>query len=387
MILHIHMQDYTIIGGGIAGLYANYLLQNQKKEGLLLEKNQTVFGRVREHDFHGTKIKCAAGIGVPENKTLVKLLKKLKMPVKVLDTENKDLRTPPFDMGKAIRTVKKEYKKMTKKDLLTLTSREILYKYFGTEFAEQFIRHSEFEDYLEGSFEYLMKYYPIGDLETGEYKMIPIDWTMMVERLSKPNIRTEYLVTKIEKKGKFFIINDEIETKEVIFAVTISTFDNIQTVGFKLPKLSDYVGSVPFSRVYAYYKNGYEMKDGYVLVNGVIDKIIKINKNVLMASYADSDKTLFWKNVKPLPDAERCKIVQEKLADDGYDFGKPDEIFMAVWSDGVHYIKPYGKYKQIDKLLDKLSKPCKGITIIGEMLSKKVGYVEGALQSVERALK
>jgi hypothetical protein len=96
---------------------------------------------------------------------------------------------------------------------------------------------------------------------------------------------------------------------------------------------------------------------------------------------------VFWGGVKKLPLEDQKKILKEKLGDVGFDFGTPDDIFIAHWSVGVHYIKPYGKFRTIDNLLDKLSKPCKGVYIVGEMLSTRVGYVEGALTSVTRALK
>ena len=379
------MLDYVIIGGGVAGLYANAKLAKKKKEGLLLEKNSDVFGRAREHDFHGTKVKCGAGIAVPGNKTLVKLLKKFGMSTKVnWSPAVVDKRLPPFDMKNAVKQIKKTYKKMTKKDLSTLTSRDILYKYFSKEFAEQVIHHSEFHDYLDGSFEYLFKYYNIDDLDNVAFGKIFVDWTMLVEKLKLPNIRTDYAVTKIEKKGKIFVINDEIETKEVIFAVTVSTIDAIKCIGFKMQVMSDFIGSTPFARVYAYYKDGYSLKDDYVMVDGVIDKIMKMNKNVLMASYADGANALFWKTVKMLSMTERRKIVRDELSKAGYDFGLPDDVFSAEWADGDHYVKPYkGTF---DKLLDKLSKPVKGVTIVGEMLSKRTGYVEGALLSVDRAM-
>jgi monoamine oxidase len=379
--------DYVIIGGGISGLYANTkLAKKKKKNGLLLEKNSDVIGRAREHDFHGTKVKCGAGICVPENKNLVKLLKKFGMSTKVVwSSAVVDKRLPPFDMKSAVKRIKSTYKKVTKKDLATLTAREILYKYFDEEFAGQFIHHSEFHDYLDGSFEYLFKYYDIDDLDNVAFGKIFVDWTALVEKLKLPNIRTDYAVTTIEKKDAIFVINGEIDAKEVIFAVTVSALDSIKCIGFKMPVMSDFIGSTPFSRVYAYYKDGYTMKDDYVMVDGVVDKIVKINKNVLMASYADGPNALFWKNVKGLPMIARRRIVRDELADIGYDFGLPDDVFSAEWTDGVHYVKPYkGTF---DKLLDKLSKPAKGVTIIGEMLSKRPGYVEGALSSVDRSLK
>jgi monoamine oxidase len=196
--------DYVIIGGGVAGLYANYLLTKKKQNCIVLEKNSTVSGRVREHDFHGTKLKCGAGIIVPENKSLVKLLKKLGMKVEFSPAGIKDLITPAFDMDVAVKKVKKVYKTMTKKDLLTLTAREILYKYFEKEFADNFILHSEFEDYLEGSFEYLMKYYPIADLDNQPFESMGGPWTELVDKLSLPNIKTDYTVNTVEKKGNTF---------------------------------------------------------------------------------------------------------------------------------------------------------------------------------------
>lgn len=376
--------DHVIIGGGVAGLYANYLLTKKKHKCIVLEKNSTVSGRVREHEFHGTKLKCAAAILVPENKSLVKLLKKLGMKVEFSPAGIKDLIVPAFDMNVAVKRVKKVYKTMTKKDILTLTSREILYKYFEKDFADNFILHSEFEDYLEGSFEYLMKYYPIADLDNQPFESMGGPWAELVDKLTLPNIKTDYEVKTIEKKGNVFLINGDIQTREVIFAVTITALENIKCTGFKLPDVSEYVGSTPFSRVYAYYKDGYTMKDGYVKTGGMVDKIIKINKNIVMASYADGPKAAFWGGVKKLPLDDQKKIVKEKLGDVGFDFGTPGDIFIAYWSAGVHYIKPYGKYKTIDNLLDKLSKPLKNVYIVGEMLSTRVGYVEGALTSVER---
>ena len=382
------VHDVAIIGGGIAGLYANYLLTKKKHKCIVLEKNSTVSGRVREHEFHGTKLKCGAGIVVPENKSLVKLLKKLGMKVEFSPAGIKDLITPAFDMGEAVKKVKKVYKKMTKKDLLTLTSREILYKYFEKDFADNFILHSEFGDYSESSFEYLMKYYPINDLDNQPFESMGGPWTELVDKLTLPNIKTNYEVSTVEKKGNIFWINGDIQAREVIFAVTITALENIKCVGFKLPDVSEYVGSTPFSRVYAYYKDGYTMKDGYVKTGRMVDKIIKINKNIVMASYADGPKAVFWGGVKKLPIDEQKKILEEKLEDVGFNFGTPDDIFIAAWTDGDHYIKPYGRrYKTIDNLLDKLSKPCKGVYIIGEMLSKRPGYVDGAIQSVERIFK
>ena len=48
--------DYIVIGGGIGGLYANFLL-NKKYNGILLEKSSYFGGRLLEEDFHNHNIK------------------------------------------------------------------------------------------------------------------------------------------------------------------------------------------------------------------------------------------------------------------------------------------------------------------------------------------
>ncbi|AGE55811.1 amino oxidase [Acanthocystis turfacea Chlorella virus MN0810.1] len=378
--------DYAIIGGGVAGLYANYKLA-KKGNGILLEKNSNAIGRMREHEFHGVKVKCGAGIGVPENKVLTRLLKKFGMPHKSVNSPAiVDLREPKFDMKSAVKEVKKVYKTMTKKDLSTLTAEEILYKYFPEEFAEQFIHHSEFNDYLDGSFEYLFKYYDIDDLDNASFPKIFVDWEKLAEHLRLPNITTGYTVETIEKKRDVFVVNNDIVAKQIILALTVDALDDIKYIGFTMPVYNEYIGSVPFARVYAYYEKGYKLNYGYAMVDGPLDKLVKINDKVLMASYADSKNALFWMLVKTLNKDGRRKIINDELKRIGFDFGMPDDVFSAEWKSGVHYFKPYPVDK-FEKLLDTLSKPRKNVFVIGEMLSKRQGYVEGALLSVDRVFK
>jgi len=52
----------------------------------------------------------------------------------------------------------------------------------------------------------------------------------------------------------------------------------------------------------------------------------------------------------------------------------------------VHYYKPFGN-QSINQVLKKLLKPTKGIYVVGEITSKKHGWVEGAIQSVNSVIK
>ena len=71
------MYDYIIIGGGISGLYLNYLLTKSNKT-LLLEKNDHIGGRIYNEKFYDTEINTGARVGGLHNKYLMKLIRKFK---------------------------------------------------------------------------------------------------------------------------------------------------------------------------------------------------------------------------------------------------------------------------------------------------------------------
>ena len=81
--------DYIIVGGGIAGLYANYKLSKNKKNNILLFEAEKEFGgRTYEMKFHDSLIKTGAGIFIKDNKNLNKLLKELNIKPNTFETFN-----------------------------------------------------------------------------------------------------------------------------------------------------------------------------------------------------------------------------------------------------------------------------------------------------------
>ena len=59
------LYDVIIIGGGISGLYAAYLIQKRFpfQKILILEKNTTLGGRMNTYNFYGTNVCIGAGVG------------------------------------------------------------------------------------------------------------------------------------------------------------------------------------------------------------------------------------------------------------------------------------------------------------------------------------
>ena len=130
--MELPIYDYIVIGGGIAGLYANWKLNAQGKSGVLLEKESEVGGRLLEVMFHGHLIKLGAGIMAEHNTNLLKLLKTLKLKYSTFKSETKTL-LEPFDMELAIGKIKKTYK-ANKAETKFMTSIQFLKKYFDSAF-------------------------------------------------------------------------------------------------------------------------------------------------------------------------------------------------------------------------------------------------------------
>ena len=63
-----------------------------------------------------------------------------------------------------------------------------------------------------------------------------------------------------------------------------------------------------------------------------------------------------------------------------------DDIFIKYWKEGIHYYKPHPMIK-FDDLLKKLQNPIDNIYVGGEMVSKKQGWVEGSIESIDRIYK
>jgi monoamine oxidase len=130
------MLDYIIIGGGIAGLYANYILSDRKQNGILLEELPKFGGRAEEVQFHNTIIKLGAGIIETDNFYLLKLLKKLDIKPSSFYSFVNPLLDYSFDMDKAINDIIKKYQK----DKISISVKMFLNKYFDKDFIKKFFR-------------------------------------------------------------------------------------------------------------------------------------------------------------------------------------------------------------------------------------------------------
>lgn len=387
--------DYIVIGSGISGLYCNYLLNNckeKKYDGLLLEKDSIFGGRAEEVLFHNTMIKLGAGIMEATDSNILNLLKKLNIKTNKFISGIDSLLGYSFDMNNAIKKFKSMYKQHKNNNL---TVNQFLIKYFDKEFIKKFLENCEYLDFLESDVEYFIKYYNIMDMMHTKREVYSIQWKELIDSMIMKNCINNYEVKKIDMYNDNYIINcfdskqlqtKQYVTKKVIIATTLKPLDKLlgKIIEFKY---NDYIDSIPFVRIYTYHKDKYDKSKlkHYNLVKNQLQKIILYNDNVLMASYSDNKKALYWRKILNLSKKEQIKLVEDKLKELDININKVDDVLIKYWDEGVHYFKPFGN-KSFSSILKKLSNPKKNIYVIGELISKKQGNVEGSIESVNRII-
>ena len=354
------MYDYIIIGGGLAGVYCAYKL-SVKYKILLIEKESQLGGRGLMINWHQTDIKLGAGIGSPENFTLIKLMKELSFLYKESKGENgfSDL-SDRFDQSKFVQQIKdkvQEYKR-DKKPYQHLSVLQFLKQNFIKDDVISYLEHCEYIDFINSDIDYYLNFYPIDDNTLGPYTVLYIDWMKLVkvmEEKIKQNsgeIRLNCEVNKVDSYDeikKVYCCDNVFYGSNIIFALTLKPLQKL--INFPI---SDYIGTVPFVRIYTFHKNGHHFKGknikGYtILKDNYLQKVIIINEKILMASYSDSFYADYWK--KYVNDKKKLteKVFKylRKVVPTTSDI---DDIYIYYWSEGVHYYKPTsGRFDEIHK--------------------------------------
>lgn len=385
------LYDYIIIGGGLAGVYCAYKLSTKYKI-LLIEKEDKLGGRGLMINWHQTDIKLGAGIGSPENSVLIKLMKELSFSYKESRGENAfvDL-TDRFDQSKFVQKIKdkiQEYKQKGKK-YQHLTVLQFLKQNFTKDDVISYLEHCEYIDFINSDIDYYLNFYPIDDNTLGPYTVLYIDWMkltrVMEERIRQNSgeIRLNCEVNKVDSSDeikKVYCCDNVFDGSNIIFATTLKPLQKL--INFPI---SDYIGTVPFVRIYTFHKNGHNFKGknikGYtILKDNYLQKVIIMNEKILMASYSDSFYADYWKQYEN-DKKKLTEKVEKYLRKVVPTISDIDDIYIHYWLEGVHYYKPMsGKFDEIHK---KIIRPENNIYVCGEIVSRRQGWVDGALSSVD----
>jgi len=402
--------DIIIIGSGIAVLYSAYKIKqfDPTLSVLILEKNkkQWIGGRTNNETFYGTDVVTAAGV-VRKNKDhlLVHLIKELHIPNREFTSNTHYItKFQPVNINETIRLLKKEYVQGSH-----IKFKDFATKHLGTKKYKEFIITSGYTDYeKEDAFDTLYNYGM--DDNAGKLVCLSISWKELVDKLvhkiGSQNIKAKQKVVKINKVNLLLDGNTQdcifnVETQEgliykcnkVIIATTISSLQNLLPSKYGIYKQ---IHSQHFLRLYAKFsKSSAEiMKQyikGYTVVEGPLQKIIPMDpvKGVYMIAYSDNASAMTLKEhlENTVKNREYFEDLLEQTIGIPEGLLKINALLDFYWTEGTHYYEPLnGPYKNRTDFIHAAQTPDKNILVVGEVVSKNQGWVEGALESVELVL-
>jgi hypothetical protein len=386
--------DIIIIGSGISGLYSAYNIKKMYPHSsfLILEKNLYIGGRMNNYDFNGKLVNTGAGIGREgKDKLLIKLLNELNIVYTVYKTNiNYSDSINKIDINKICFLLKKIYNNEKK------TFKQFTLPIVGLKLYNDLIVNMGYTDYENEDIYEVLYHYGIDDNISG-WSSMKILWYELINKLilylGLKNIKLSCNVESIIKKEDNYYIytnnNNIYITKKVIIATTIDIVKKL------LPtyKIYNQIHGQPFLRMYGLFeKSSIPIISKYVktttIVSSPLKKIIPISDNIYMIAYTDNEDAIYFKD-KLINNYENrqfyCRLIEKSL--DIKESLSLLEIKAFYWNIGTHYYEPLGyQYKSREEFINKAQNPMTNLFVVGEMICRKQGWVEGALESVENIL-
>jgi hypothetical protein len=404
--------DVIIIGGGISGLYSFYKIKQlyknkhntkNKNKCLLLEKDNKLGGRAGNVNFHGSQIAIGAGIlRKNKDKLLINLCKKLKVPLNEFTANiNYDKIKNTIHIINIIKTLKKlksSMKTLSEKKKRFFTFKQYFISIFGKKYYDNFKKTIGYTDYENEDMEEVINNYGMDDNVPG-WKGYGLSWNLLIEKLvkniGKKNIKMNTSVEKIKLENndiyKITTNNKTYYAKKIIIATPI---DMIKKLIKNNNSLYNNIGGQPFLRIYGIFekkcisilKNAI---NSTTIVNSPLYKIIPINPNkgIYMIVYNDNKGACALKKYAKNTPVNRkylSKMVSKSLGIN--QVCKLKDIKSFYWNVGTHYYKPLKnlKFENRNEYIKMAQNPQKNMYVVGEMISHKQGWTEGAIESVEK---
>ena len=417
--------DIIIVGSGIAGLYAGYQIKRIAPANttfLILEKNPKKWmgGRAGNETFYGADVVVGAGVG-RKNKdhVLIQLLKDTKTPYSEFKSMRNYASFQPVDIIGILRELKDAYKKDPSFHQ-DKTFKQFFIDVLGANRYKEFVITTGYTDFGDADICETLYHYGLDD-NVGGWTALHVPWSDLIERLydrigGAPHFRFSTEVSKIEqRKDSTGTDNDakyrfEITTanhkkyyaNKVVVATTIQGIRKIVPGASSPTSIYQNIKGQPFLIVYAKFdRASTEIMKKYVqtftVVQGPLQKLIPMDpdKGVYMVAYTDNQHAMALKSKGALENTPEVREMYSKWIKKALGIPK-DEVPLNItairdyyWSDGTHYYTPIHptEYKRRPEFINKAQHPMPGMVVVGEVVSRDQGWVEGALESVDAVIR
>jgi NAD(P)-binding Rossmann-like domain len=400
--------NIIIVGAGIAGLYCAFLHKKHHPESklLILEKGSKfeIGGRMGSKPFYGSQLSIGAGIGRDQKDILLKkLLKDLGVPTMKFktDTDMAPALEGKCDVKKSFLQIRREYIKERKGGKsVKKTFKEFSEPLLGSEAYKIFVMCSGYSDYENEDIHDTLYHYGFED-NYEEFVGIGIPWSLLLNKMitfiGPQCIKCNSTVSNLGKHGDIFSI--KVKERQALYfsekVVLATTIDSVtKLIGTKYPIYKGIQGQ-SFLRIYGKFSKASipimkeYMKAHILVVAGPIHKVITINADagVYMIVYSDNLGADLLKRYRE--NTERNRTVLCHLLEKAMDIPPNSlsliDIASFYWSIGTHYYEPLSElYKSRQEFIRKAQFPEKNLFVAGEMVALNQGWVEGALDSVEK---
>jgi hypothetical protein len=402
--------DIIIVGAGLAGLYSAYKITKLSPNTnlLVLESNRRPYigGRIGNNIFYGENIVVGAGVGREDtDELLIKLLKDLNIKYKPFTVNmhySKRIKNP-INVKEYLTKLRAIYRSYDKPPLVTF--KKFATQHLGLKEYKDFVTSSGYSDYENEDVYEVLYHYQMEDNAPG-WTGLDIPWSSLVDtlcnKIGQQNILASTKIvniTKIQESPCLFELtttgkqnsSKSYYANKVIVATRISTVQNL------FPQLKIYreIHGQPFLYIYAKFdKQSSEIMSQlvttYTIVSGPLQKMIPFSKSVYMIAYSDNKNAEILEEHKENTPENRQFF--EKKVEDALGI-IPDTLkIIAIkdyyWPIGTHYYEPLDteKYSNRIEFIKEAQHPESGILVVGEAVSRRQGWTEGALESVHAVL-
>lgn len=407
--------DFVIVGAGLAGLNSAYQIFKKKPKAkiLLLEKNETIGGRIKSVNLHHQHNYEAGAIRFyPSHTHLLKLLREFKqtrkdfyvipqdMKINYALTHKKYQKYKETDMELyKILLDKKNIESVPEKERLQITLSQYSDKIIGkgkTEYLKVLNAFSHIFDtsmkyglhLLDRDFVKVPEYYILKNMTLTDLLYQMLDTMKLDLHLSEELV--SYQVRNPRKKNG--IANVEVKTNlgsyltnNLILAIPPKPLRKLKI----LPsRLVNSVFGVPLCRMFAIYpEHNYWYHDiDATYTNEKVQRIYLKGTRLVQIAYSSGETAGYWENLShSLPEQKKQLQKQLKKMYPKKIIGNPEWLATHYWDVGVNIWKPR---VEGNKVTEEIIHPDSNIPVYvaNEAYSKQQRWMEGSMEMSHRVV-
>jgi phytoene dehydrogenase-like protein len=382
----------AIVGGGLSGLYAAWLLSSsrgRKGKVHVYESSSTLGGRARQLRFGKTLVPGGAGVGrFEKDRRLMRLLRSLRVPYKLFP-QKVGYRSSSTHIASCPRVIRRDLARvLNTRPRNKSTMAQHMTRVLGKAKMRRLVECLGYGDDLKADAADTIKDYGYDDNWQGRRnkQFVRIPWNMLIHMLVKKlrqrgvRIHTRHPIRKLSQLKP---------ARAILLATTIDQTRRIlRRSRVRATLLDTYVRSQPFLYAYGNTAPGVPPPlKSYTVTGGVIQKMIPMANGVIMMAYADNANAL---RLKDMPASEIASIASRIS---GLPLAAP--YMKHFIREGTHYFRPYDRrqfptrahlLRAMNAELNKAQTDAQ-VRVIGEAVSEHhQGWVEGALEAAQRGV-